>query len=92
MRQVLVVDDDAGFRALLREMFDSTAEFNVVGAAESGRQALDLIELVLRTTKRYPDTLSILVSVNDEQTCLDHARAEGAIAFIPKSRLIDQLC
>jgi DNA-binding NarL/FixJ family response regulator len=107
MRQVIVVDDDAGFRALLREMFDSTAEFNVVGAAESGSQALDLIdnlrpdllvsdiempemdglELVRRTTKRYPNTQSILVSANDESTCLDHARAEGAIAFIPKSRL-----
>lgn len=107
MRQVLVVDDDASFRGLLREMFDAAKEFQVVGAAESGQQALNLIdvfrpdllvsdiempemdglELVRRTTDRYPETKSILVSANDAWSCLNHVWAEGAIAFIPKSRL-----
>ncbi len=107
MRQVVVVDDDASFRTLLREMFDAAAGFRVVGTAESGRRALDLIdllrpdllvsdiempemdglELVRRTTKRYPETKSILVSANDEPRRIEYAHEEGAIAFIPKSRL-----
>jgi DNA-binding NarL/FixJ family response regulator len=39
--QVLVVEDEASTRRLLRAVLDSTSTFEVVGEAETGRQALE---------------------------------------------------
>jgi two-component system, NarL family, invasion response regulator UvrY len=41
--QVLVVDDDASFRAIAREVIDSTPGFVFAGEAGSGEQALRMI-------------------------------------------------
>jgi DNA-binding NarL/FixJ family response regulator len=40
-RRVLIVDDDARFRELLRALLDGTADFEVVGEAPEGGAALE---------------------------------------------------
>ena len=41
---VLIVDDKATFRKALRDLVSATPGFTLVGEAESGEEALDLIE------------------------------------------------
>jgi two-component system, NarL family, invasion response regulator UvrY len=44
---VVVVDDQASFRAALRELVEATEGFELVGEAGSGEEALDLVPAVL---------------------------------------------
>ena len=44
MVRVLIVDDEAPSRSRLRQMLTSNASFEVVGEAETGTQAMELIE------------------------------------------------
>jgi len=54
---VLIVDDSAIFRKVLRGLIDSYDRFNVVGAARNGQEALELVE------ERSPEALILDVEM-----------------------------
>ena len=43
MYRVIVADDEPEFRSWLRSLFDGSEDFELVGEAESGAQAIELI-------------------------------------------------
>jgi len=60
-RRVLIVDDDARFRELLRQLLEGTGDYEVVGEADEGEIAVDVAretvpDLVLLDVN-LPDTL-----------------------------------
>src|ERR1700722_8120177 len=57
--QILVVEDEAATRRLLRAVLDSTSTFNVVGEAETGRQALE------DTRRLRPDVILLDLALPD---------------------------
>ena len=44
MVRVLLVDDEDGYRRLLRIILEKEADFQIVGEAEDGNEALELID------------------------------------------------
>jgi CheY-like chemotaxis protein len=51
--RLLIVDDDARFRALLAELLSADGRFEVVGEAETGEQAVAL------AAERHPDIVTM---------------------------------
>jgi DNA-binding NarL/FixJ family response regulator len=76
---VLVVDDQASFRAAMRELVDATDGFTLVGEASSGQAALDAVDelapLLVIMDKRMPgmdgvETTRLLVARHPEVVVL----------------------
>jgi two-component system, chemotaxis family, protein-glutamate methylesterase/glutaminase len=65
---VLVVDDSAFMRKVLKEVIDESAEFQVVDAARDGQEALDMLERYGREIQLV--TLDIQMPKMDGLTCL----------------------
>jgi two-component system response regulator YesN len=107
MYRVIVADDEAEFRQWLRSLFDGSEDFQMVGEASTGSEAVHLIPLLqpdLVIADMYmpePDGLevaryvqrnfsgikAILVSAYEEHVYERLAKDEGALAFIPKTKL-----
>lgn len=107
MYRVIVIDDEPEFRDWLRSILDASEDFQVVGEARDGKEAVQLIrsvapDLVIADmympepdgleVARYvqvncPNIKAILVSAYQERVYEKLAREEGALAFIPKTRL-----
>ena len=103
----MIVDDDPSFNEWLRSLLDESEDFEVVGQAYDGTEALDLITLtrpdvviadvympgsdgleVARYIHHHlPDVKIIVISAREEHIHRELAREEGALAFIPKTRL-----
>lgn len=107
MYNVVLADDEDAFRAWMRSLFQASAEFQVVGEARTGTEALllaslltpdlvvadvdmpeqDGLDVARRLHRQLPGTKVILVSGHTERWYERSAKAEGALAFIPKSKL-----
>lgn len=105
--RVVVADDEPEFRGWLRSLLDGSEDFQLVGEAGSGAEAIQLIphlapdlliadmympepdglELARYIQDNYPDTKAILVSAQQDRVYETLAAAEGALAFIPKTRV-----
>ena len=107
MYRVILADDEPEFREWLRSLLEGSQDFEVVGEASTGTEAirlmplltpdaviadvympeLDGLELARYVRDHFPSIKTILVSVHSERVYERLAREEGALAFIPKSRL-----
>lgn len=77
--QVLVVDGDGLFRQAIREMLDHAHEASIVGEAETGQEAVELVRMLM------PDV--ILLTADVLQTNSQHLVPEmGDLS--PSSRVI----
>jgi DNA-binding NarL/FixJ family response regulator len=101
-RRLLIVDDDARFRGLVRMLLDNTPEFEVVGEADKGETALDaereLNPEVVLLDVHLPDTTGfelapqfdadvVITSSRDDSTYGELALKAGARAFVSKHEL-----
>ncbi len=112
MYRVVLADDEPEFRTWLRSILELSKEFNVVGEAGSGAEAIHMVNALLpdviiadiympdpdglevvRFVQRHcPSTKAILISAQEEQVYEIMAKREGALAFIPKTKVsIDTL-
>jgi DNA-binding NarL/FixJ family response regulator len=90
--RLLIVDDNALLRSVLIQDFDLRDDFEVIGEAEDGQQAIDLAE------RLSPDVILmdlVMPSVNGaEATAAIHQRHPNIVIFILTSgtepKLIDQ--
>lgn len=107
MYRVIVADDESDFSDWLRSLLDKSEDFEVVGQAYDGTEAINLISStkpdvviadiympepdgleVTRYVRRYlPDVKVILIGVHEERIYEKLAREDGALTFIPKSKL-----
>lgn len=107
MYRVIVADDEAEFRQWLRSLFDGSEDFQMVGEASTGSEAVHLIPLLLPdliiadmympepdglevaryVQRHFSNIKAILVSAYEERVYERLAKDEGALAFIPKTKL-----
>lgn len=107
MYRVIVADDESDFSDWLRSLLDKSEDFEVLGQAYDGAEAINLISStkpdvviadiympepdglkVTRYVHRHlPDVKVILISTSEERIYEKLAREDGALAFIPKSKL-----
>ena len=105
--RVIVADDEPDFRSWLRSLLDSSEDFQLVGEASNGTEAVHLIpdlnpdlviadmympdpdglEVARYVQNNFPGTKAILVSAHKDRVYEKLASDEGALAFIPKTRL-----
>lgn len=105
--RVFVADDEPDFRSWIRSLLEDSEDFQLVGEASTGTEAVRLIpalapDLVIADmympepdgleVARYvqhnvPGTKAILVSAHQERVYEKLASEEGALAFIPKTRI-----
>ena len=105
--RVVVVDDEAEFREWLKSLLDSSEDFQLVGEAKTGAEAVyviptlspdlviadmyipepDGLEVARYIQNHFSGIKAILVSAYEEHVYERLAREEGALAFIPKSKL-----
>lgn len=105
--RVVVVDDEPEFREWLKSLLESSEDFQLIGEAKTGTEAVHIIPSLLPDlviADMYipePDGLevaryiqrhlfgikAILVSAYEERVYERLAKEEGALAFIPKSKL-----
>ena len=78
MLRVLLVDDTADFRALMRTYLERTGDFEVVGEAEDGLQALDMA----RDLQPEVVLLDIAMPVMDGLQALPEIRVHCAQAAV----------
>ena len=92
--KVFVVDDHAVVRRGLQAFFDSEPDIEVVGAADGGSQALDLLER-LDAQGRRPDVLVMDVQMRPlngiESTRLIRARYDDVAVVVLTSYADDEL-
>jgi DNA-binding NarL/FixJ family response regulator len=101
---VLMVDDQAVFRGVARDVIDATPGFQAIGEASSGAEALTLsetlrpdlvlldvrmpgmdgIETARRFTHARPESIVVLISLEEPPDVGPVARGCGAAAFIRK--------
>jgi DNA-binding NarL/FixJ family response regulator len=104
---VLVVDDQAVFRQVARDVVEATPGFEAVGEASGGQEALRAVEslapgLVLldvrmpemngievarRLTATHPETVVVLVTIEDVADVPSTAGLCGAVALVRKEEL-----
>ncbi len=105
--RVLVVDDQAVFRQVARDVVEATPGFEAVGEASGGQEALRAVEslapgLVLldvrmpemngievarRLTATHPETVVVLVTIEDVADVPSTAGLCGAVALVRKEEL-----
>jgi DNA-binding NarL/FixJ family response regulator len=105
--RVFVADDEPDFRGWLRSLLAGSGDFQLVGEAGSGAEAVQLIpdlepdlviadmympdpdglELTRYVQDNYPGTKAILVSAHQDRVYEKLASEEGALAFIPKTKV-----
>jgi DNA-binding NarL/FixJ family response regulator len=105
--RVFVADDEPDFRGWLRSLLDGSGDFQLVGEAGSGAEAVQLIpdlepdvviadmympdpdglELTRYVQDNHPGTKAILVSAHEDRVYEKLASEEGALAFIPKTKV-----
>ncbi len=105
--RVVVADDEPDFRDWLRSLLEGSEDFQLVGEAGSGAEAVQLIphlepdlliadiympepdglELARYVQNHHPGTRAILVSAHQDRVYERLATEEGALAFIPKTRV-----
>jgi YesN/AraC family two-component response regulator len=105
--RVVVADDEADFRGWLRSLMEVSEDFELVGEACSGSEAVRMIprlepdlviadmympepdglELARYVQDNYPHTKAILVSAQQDRVYERLATEEGALAFIPKTKV-----
>jgi two-component system, NarL family, invasion response regulator UvrY len=102
--RVLIVDDQAVFRGIAREVIDATPGFASVGEAASGEEGLaavaelephlvlldvrmpglDGIEVSRQLQATHPDTVVVLISVEDSIDLPSAARVAKGIPLLRK--------
>jgi len=102
-----VADDEPDFNEWLRSLLDKSEDFEVVGQAYDGAEAINLIkstkpdvvivdiympepdglEVTRYVHRHLPDIKVILISAYEERIYEKLAREDGALAFIPKTKL-----
>lgn len=107
MYRVIVADDEPEFRSWLKALFENSGDFELVGEAGSGSEAVvlipslspdlviadiympepDGIEVARYVQDNHPSVKAIVVSAYEERVYEKLATDEGALAFIPKTRL-----
>jgi YesN/AraC family two-component response regulator len=105
--RVVVVDDEAEFREWLKSLLESSEDFQLVGEAKTGAEAVyviptlspdlviadmyipepDGLEVARYIQDHFSGIKAILVSAYEEHVYERLAKEEGALAFIPKSKL-----
>jgi two-component system response regulator YesN len=105
--RVVVVDDEAEFREWLKSLLESSEDFQLVGEAKTGAEAVyviptlspdlviadmyipepDGLEVARYIQNHFSGIKAILVSAYEEHVYERLAKEEGALAFIPKSKL-----
>lgn len=105
--RVIVADDEPSFGEWLCSLLEKSEDFEVVGQACSGGEAIYLIvstkpdviivdiympepdglEVTRYVHRHLPDVKVILISAYEERIYEELAREDGALAFIPKSKL-----
>lgn len=105
--RVIVADDEPDFNEWLRSLLDKSEDFEVVGQAYNGAEAINLItstkpnvvivdiympepdglEVTRYVHRNLPDIKVILISAYEERIYEKLAREDGALAFIPKTKL-----
>jgi two-component system response regulator YesN len=105
--RVIVVDDEPEFREWLKSLIENSKDFELVGEAKTGTEAVCLIpsllpdlviadiympepdglEVARYVQRHFSGMKAILVSAYEERVYERLAREEGALAFIPKTRL-----
>lgn len=105
--KVVVVDDEAEFREWLKSLLEGSEDFQLVGEAKTGAEAVyviptlspdlviadmyipepDGLEVARYIQNHFSGIKAILVSAYEEPVYERLAREEGALAFIPKSKL-----
>ena len=107
MCRVIVVDDEPNFREWIGSLLGGGEDFEVVGEASTGTEALRLVRIVepdlviadvyipapdgLEVARyvrhHFPRMKTILISAHVERVYERLASEQGALAFIPKTRL-----
>ena len=82
---ILIVDDNAQVRALMRGIAAQESDLHVVGEAEDGAEALRRIKA------ERPATTVIIVTVHAEDAYRQAAADGGADAFLLKKTLVTVL-
>jgi YesN/AraC family two-component response regulator len=105
--KVVVVDDEAEFREWLKSLLENSEDFQLVGEAKTGAEAVyvipalspdlviadmympepDGLEVARYIQNHFSGIKAILVSAYEERVYERLAKEEGALAFIPKSKL-----
>ena len=105
--RVIVADDESDFSEWLRSLLDKSEDFEVLGQAYDGAEAINLImstkpdvviadiympepdglEVTRYVHRHLPDVKVILISAYKERIYEKLAREDGALTFIPKSKL-----
>lgn len=105
--RVIVADDEPDFSQWLCSLLDKSEDFEVVGQACQGAEAITLIsstrpdvviadiympepdglEVTRYVSRHLPSVKVILISAHEEPIWERLAKEEGALAFIPKSKL-----
>lgn len=105
--RVIVADDEPDFRGWLRSLLDGSEDFQLVGEASTGTEAVDLIpsltpdlviadmympepdglEVARYVQINFPNIKAILISAQQDRVYEKLASEEGALAFIPKTKL-----
>lgn len=110
--RILIVDDHALFRGVLREFLSQEPDFQIVGEAANMREAIgsigtlaphlvltDLamsdahgIEAVTEIKRHHPDIKVLVVSSYSEIEFERRCRLAGAVGYIVKHTIQDDLC
>jgi two-component system response regulator YesN len=105
--RVVVADDEPDFRGWLKSLLDGSEDFQLVGEASTGTEAVNLIpslipdlviadvympepdglEVARYVQLNFPDIKAILISAQQDRVYEKLASEEGALAFIPKTKL-----
>ena len=105
--KVVVVDDEAEFREWLKSLLETSEDFQLVGEAKTGAEAVyviptlspdlviadmyipepDGLEVARYIQSNFSNIKAIIVSAYEERVYERLAKEEGALAFIPKSKL-----
>lgn len=109
--RILIADDSAAFRNAVCRLLEKLPEVEVVGTAEDGQEAVDLVvrtrpDLVLMDLKmprlsgllatrklraEFPGVRVIIITLHASAQSKAASEAAGAVQFIPKHRLRDDL-
>jgi two-component system, chemotaxis family, protein-glutamate methylesterase/glutaminase len=85
MTNVVIADDSALVRAVLRDIFRTTGDLAVVGEAENGKEAVDLTE------RQRPDLIimDIMMPVMDGLTAIDEIMVRFPTPILVLSATVD---